>query len=160
MEFKIKKLKRPYGILFMLLMLMAIACTKNEEEQIKVKAPLRNYIITARLDNKQAGTGSQATGILRGTYSEKTKLFKYTLNYENLTPITISINKGVKGAMGIVVIKLMKSENIVSYSPIMGEKHLSSLEERDLIKGLWFVTIGSAKYSVCEIRGQVTVKQK
>jgi len=159
MEFIIKKSERPYKIVYTLIMLLAIACTKNNEEPIKVKAPLRSYIITARIDNKQAGTDSKGTGILKGTYSEKTKLFTYTLYYENLLPTSINITKGTKGALGVVVIKLMQSENAASGFQLTGETRLSSLQERDLIKGLWFVTIGSAKYSVCEIRGQVTIKQ-
>jgi hypothetical protein len=158
MEFKIKGLNKGLLICYLSGILLVAACTKPEIEQIKVKAPLRNYVVTARLDNKQAETESHATGLLKGTYSEKTKLFTYTLKYENLTPVAISINKGTRGATGTVVIKIMNAENAVT-SPFSGEKYLSSLEERDLIKGLWFVTIGSARYSVCEIRGQVTIKQ-
>jgi hypothetical protein len=54
MELSMKELKRFVGIY--LLLMLTISCTKDEESQIKVKAPLRTYIITARIDNKQAGT--------------------------------------------------------------------------------------------------------
>jgi hypothetical protein len=160
MEFEIKKLNSPGWLFYLLLLLTITSCSKDDEAQIKVKAPLRNYVITARIDNKQAGTDSQATGILTGTYSEKTKLFTYKLDYDNLSPTSISINKGVRGAAGVEVIRLMRPEGLPFSAPIAGKKLLSSLEERDLIRGFWFVTIGSVTYSDCEIRGQVTLKQK
>ncbi|HCN82122.1 MAG TPA: hypothetical protein DIT07_00655 [Sphingobacteriaceae bacterium] len=159
MKVRLKKLKGPHRVFCFLMMLMTIACTKEDVEQVKAKAPLRSYIVTARLDNKQTGTDSQATGILKGTYSEKTKLFTYTLNYENVTPIAISINKRLKGAVGTLVIKLSELEGSTSSSPLLGKKHLSSLEERDLIKGAWLVTITSAKYGTSEISGQITLKR-
>lgn len=139
---------------------MASSCAKSEEELTRVKAPLRNYTVTARLDNKQAGTDSKATGILKGTYSETTKLFTYKLSYEGLTPTLIKIEKGAKGALGTVIVEIARNDSSYYKSPLIGGKKLNSLQERDLIKGLWFISIESASYKPNEIRGMVTIKQK
>jgi hypothetical protein len=147
------------GVFYLIIMVVTAACKKEDIGQVKAKAPLRNYVMTARLDNKQAGGDSPATGILKGSYSEKTKVFTYLLNYENVTPTLISINKKVKGVPGMIVLKLSEPEGSVSTSSLFGERTLSSLEERDLIKGAWFMTIGSVKYGAIEISGQITLKK-
>ncbi len=146
----------------LLIIVTAVACEKVGEETTRVKAPLRNYNITARLDNKQAGTDSQATGILKGTYSEESKIFAYTLEYEKVVPASISINKGAKGTIGVNVLQLPKADSVsIGYkSPVDGVRYLTALQERDLIKGLWYVTISTPDYPAGEIRGLVTLKLK
>lgn len=153
------KLNIGSAFFFLMMMFMTIACEKNETTQVKAKAPLRSYLVTARLDNKQTGADSPATGILKGSYSETTKVFKYMLTYENVTATEICIKKRVKGTSGSLVINLAEVEGVDPSSPISGEKKLTSLEERDLIKGIWFVSIGSSKYSPGEISGSVTLKR-
>jgi hypothetical protein len=164
MELKITVWKQAkyLAILGLLLMITAVACEKEGEETTRLKAPLRSYTITARLDNKQAGTESQATGVLKGSYSEETKLFIYNLEYSGLEAASINISKGAKGAVGVMVVELPRPDTIsVQYkSPLDGARYLNALQERDLIKGLWSVTISSASFPVGEIKGQVTLKQK
>ena len=164
MEFK-NAVRKQAGYLMiscLVLMITAVACEKVSEETTRVKAPLRSYLITARLDNKQAGTESQATGILKGSYSEESKLFTYTLEYSGLQASSINISKGAKGAVGVMVAELPRPDTIsVDYkSPLDGARYLNALQERDLIKGLWSVAISSAGFPAGEIKGQVTLKQK
>ncbi|WP_369410258.1 CHRD domain-containing protein [Hufsiella ginkgonis] len=141
-----------------LALLCCLSCSKIEEAGPKVKAPLRSYTITSRLDNKQAGTDSQATGVLKGTYSEVTKLLVYSLEFSVPEPLSVRIDKGAKGAVGVWVSEFAKNAGHAYKSPITGQKKLTSLEERDLLKGIWYISVETSNYKPSEIRGMVTVK--
>jgi hypothetical protein len=141
-----------------LIIALTTSCEKIKEISTKTKAPLRTYFITARLDNKQAGTDSKASALLKGIYSEKTKQLSYTITYKGIEPTSIRIEKGRKGSRGTFVAELSPPDNETYLSPLKGEKKLTSLQERDLLKGLWYISVVSANYQPYEIRGMVTPK--
>ncbi len=150
---------RRYGALIAGILITTSACTQKEESFTKVKAPLHNYSITSRLDNKQAGTTSEATAVLKGTYSEATKILTYTLTFDVDSPVSIRIDKGARGSLGIGTIEVPKESALSYKSPVSGGITLTSLEERDMLRGLWFMSIESAKFQPYEIRGRITIKQ-
>jgi len=138
------------------------ACEKEtlQVEEVKIKPPLKGYKITARLDNKQTGTDSEAKGLLAGKYSENTKVLDYKLEFSGLTPKAIKVKKGPRGTLGEIVFQL--TADSVNGVPIgcHGQKKLTPLQERDLIKGTWFIVIETEKHPLQEIRGQITLKSE
>lgn len=154
-----------YKYLFSFLLLISglfSGCLKDEETGViatKIKSPQRTYHVTARLDKKEANTDSKATGLLVGQYSEKTKVFSYTITYDIIEPLSIKLGRGSRGSVGNTVFIFDKNSGSKYVSPLKGQKALTALQERDLIKGLWFLSIETATYKPSEIRGQLTLKQ-
>jgi hypothetical protein len=96
---------------------------------------------------------STATGIFNGTYDKTTKILKYTLTFTGLEPTNMHFHKGEIGVSGPVVIAISSAPYT---SPINSETPvLTSEQESDLLKGLWYVNIHSAAFPPGEIRGQV-----
>jgi len=148
------------GVIFMLCILAA--CEKKQEimEDTKIKPPVRSYVVTARIDKKGTNSTSEGTAVLKGTYSEGTKSFSYTLEYQDLEPVSIMLRSGAKGTFGSLVKEMYKKadENSVLL-PIKGGFVLTPLQERNLLRGLWFVTINTPVRSP-EISGILTLKQQ
>ncbi|MXV51587.1 CHRD domain-containing protein [Pedobacter sp. HMF7647] len=137
-----------------------IACEKGDEESVKSKAPLHDYWISARLNNKDAGTTSTATGILKGSYSESSKEFSYAITFDSVTAQTVELCKGARGVNGSRVIKFSPNDGELYKSPLKGKFTATALQQRDLVKGLWYILLTSKEYKAGEIRGQITLKQK
>lgn len=129
-------------------------------EDVTIKPPLKGYKITARLDNKQSGTSSEAKGLFTGTYSEKTKTLSYKIEYWGLSPKAIEIKKGPRGTNGTLVYELPRKLKDTYESGQQGQRILTALQERDLIKGNWFIVICTENFPSQEIRGQITLKSE
>jgi hypothetical protein len=133
------------------------ACKKvASAEEAKINPPVRSYVITARIDKKGTNTISEGVGILKGTYDEQTKILVYNLEYEKIVPILITLRSGAKGTAGILIKELYKDG---AAAAISGSISLSPLQERNLLKGLWFVSMNSTTASP-DISGSLTLKQK
>jgi len=145
------------------LMLFCIAsCRKNSimHDEAKIKPPVRTYIVTARIDKKGTNTDSEGTGVLKGTYDEVTKELKYALEYHNCVPEMITLRSGPKGSAGSLIKELYrKGTEGTPAVPLTGTLKLSPLQERNLLKGQWFVAVSTILMSP-EISGVLTLKQK
>jgi hypothetical protein len=113
---------------------------------------------TAALDGKSEvpPTASAGTAKADVTYDPATKMLTWTVTYQGLTgpaqaahfhgPAAPGANAGVQvdiGKMGLP-------------SPMHGSATLTAQQESDLMAGMWYINIHTAKYPNGEIRGQVT----
>jgi len=137
-----------------------LSCKKQQvEEEAKIEPPIRTYLITARIDKKGTNVASPGVGVLKGTYDEQLKLLTYTLVYDSITPSLITLRSGAKGTAGELIREIYKSKDTPPSKPLTGSLTLNPLQERNLLKGLWFVAIGTPAISP-EISGSLTLKQK
>ncbi|WP_432713981.1 CHRD domain-containing protein [Pedobacter sp.] len=136
------------------------ACKKEvTADEAKVKPPVRAYVVTARIDKKGTNSNSEGTAVLKGKYDEDTKILSYAIEYTNVAPLLITLRSGIKGSEGSLVKQLYKleKENEIS-AKISGTLLLNPLQERGLLKGLWFVAINTIIMTP-EISGRLTLKQ-
>lgn len=138
-----------------------LSCKKQQvEEEAKIEPPVRTYIITARIDKKGTNTASPGIGILKGTYDEQLKVLTYTLSYDSISPSLITLRSGAKGTAGELIREIYKNKDTPPAKlPLTGSLTLNPLQERNLLKGLWFLAIGTTVISP-EISGSLTLKQK
>lgn len=144
------------GVLWMVFVLAG--CKKEAAQSQKIKPPVRAYVVTARIDKKGANTDSEGTAVLKGKYDQGSKLLTYTLEYEKVLPEQISLRSGVKGSKGTLILELYKSGGSTNAMPLFGAIVLTPLQERNLLKGYWFVAINTLQRSP-EISGVLTLKQ-
>lgn len=135
------------------------SCKKSAVTTERIKPPIRSYVVTARIDKKGTNTNSEGTAVLKGSYDEGTKILSYRLEYEDIVPQLITLRNGPKGSKGVLVKELYSNTGATVPLPLSGEFRLTSLEERNLLRGLWFVAINTLTLSP-EISGVVTLKQK
>jgi hypothetical protein len=143
------------------LIFCAFACKKNTVlEEAKIKPPVRIYVVTARIDKKGTNSNSEGTAVLKGTYNEETKLLGYSLEYKDLMPQQITLRSGAKGSAGSFIKELYnKDKEQPTGKPVAGSLTLTPLQERNLLKGQWFVAISTAAMNP-EISGGLTLKQQ
>lgn len=149
------------GIIVAAGLFLGTGCKKPEgSEDTRIKPPVRTYVVTARIDKKGTNSNSEGTAVLKGTYDEGTKELNYTLEYKDLVPQLITLRSGAKGSVGTLVKELYKhTDEKASPLPVKGGFTLTSLQERTLLKGQWFVAIGTLTLNP-EISGILTLKQK
>ena len=129
-------------------------------DEAKIKAPVRVYVVTARIDKKGTNSNSEGTAVLKGTYDEDTKKISYSIEYSHIIPQWIALKSGTKGSVGTLVRELFKSTNEQQTpATVTGSFLLNPLQERNLLKGLWFVAINTANMAP-EISGVLTLKQQ
>ncbi len=138
-----------------------VACKKETAvDAVKVKPPVRTYLVTARIDKKGTNSNSEGTAVLKGKYEEDTKVLSYSIEYQNLTPVSITLRSGHKGSVGTLVKELNKSEDERQIPEIVaGTMLLNPLQERNLLKGQWFIAINTMTMTP-EITGILTLKQQ
>ncbi|WP_348621578.1 CHRD domain-containing protein [Pedobacter lusitanus] len=137
-----------------------MSCKKNSStEETRINPPVRAYIITARIDKKGTNTNAEGTGVLKGTYDEGSKQLSYTLTIENIAPTLITLRSGIKGSAGELVKEIYKGKGDIPAKGITGGLTLTPLQERNLLKGLWFVAMNTVSVSP-DISGVLTLKQK
>jgi hypothetical protein len=146
--------------LFMAMVLSLLGACKKESstETTKVKPPIRTYLVTARADKKGTNSNSAGSAVLKGQYDEETKVLSYSIEYADIQPQIMTLRYGPKGSVGTFVKELYNINN-GKLAIIKGEFSLSPLQERNLLKGLWFVTVNTATMSP-EISGVLTYKQQ
>lgn len=147
--------------IIVLLTLFCFACKKNTAmEEAKIKPPVRTYIVTARIDKKGTNSNSEGTAVLKGNYNEESKILSYTLEYQDIVPLLITLRSGSKGSFGTFVKELYsQAGESQTGKPIGGSMTLNPLQERNLLKGHWFVAVNTLAMSP-EISGVLTFKQK
>jgi len=152
--------KTKKNLLLQMLIILPVcfgSCKKEEtSDAAKIKPPVRSYVVTARIDKKGTNTNSEGTAVLHGEYSEETKILTYSLDYKDIVPQLITLRSGAKGTVGALVKDIYVAGTRVALS---GTYSLSPLQERNLLKGLWFVAVNTQAMSP-EISGVLTLKQK
>lgn len=150
-----------FQMIAFLIILSLGSCKKetNPEDQAMLNPPVRTYIVTARIDKKGTNSNSDGTAVLKGEYSEATKSLTYKLEYKDLIPELITFRNGPKGSVGGLIKEIYRSSGNAVSTPLSGSLSLSPLQERNLLKGLWFVSINTLKLTP-EISGYLTLKQK
>jgi hypothetical protein len=145
-----------------LFVLCCFACKKDSvAEEARIKPPVREYIVIARIDKKGTNSNSEGTAVLTGYYSEASKSLSYSLEYKNITPQMITLRSGAKGSAGSFIKELYsrEKERPAPDKPVAGSLTLSPLQERNLLKAQWFVAISTISMSP-EISGVLILKQK
>lgn len=145
-----------------LMLLFVVACKKKQDltEDAKIKPPVRAYIVTARIDKKGTNSNSAGTAVLKGNYDEGTKILSYSVEFKSIDPILITLRSGAKGSVGSLITEIYKkSAGKVITTATKGELTLSPLQERNLLKGQWFVAVNTLTMSP-EISGILTLKQQ
>ncbi|TKC07580.1 CHRD domain-containing protein [Pedobacter frigoris] len=140
----------------------AVGCKKNiaNEDDTRIKPPVRTYIVTARIDKKGTNSSSEGTAVLKGEYDEHTKSLDYSLEYKNIDPQLIAFRSGAKGSVGTLITEIYKKgDGKPVADPIKGSLVLTPLQERSLLKGQWFVVVNTLVMTP-EISGVLTFKQK
>lgn len=150
-----------WKVMAVCILLYGLGCKKIDGiADTKIKPPIRTYVVTARIDKKGTNSNSEGTAVLKGTYDEGTKALSYTLEYKDLVPQLITLRSGAKGSVGTLIQEIYKKSSEKEASlPIKGGFTLSPLQERNLLKGQWFVAIGTLTLNP-EISGILTLKQK
>lgn len=148
-----------FQMVIYLLVLTCCSCKKEPAENNQIKPPVRSYDVTARADKKGTNTNSDGTAELKGIYNEGTKILTYRLVYDKIKPEQISLRNGPKGSKGTLITEIYNNTGIIVPLPLTGSITLTPLQERNLLKGLWFVAVNSVEKSP-EISGALTLKQK
>lgn len=159
MKAKKTRLYTTLGKFTILMCFVLLSCKKTPLEETRINPPVRSYIITARIDKKGTNTESEGTGVLKGTYDEGSKTLTYKLDFENIRPTLITLRSGIKGSVGELVRELYRNNGQSAVTSTQGSFNLTPLQERNLLKGLWFVAISTTLASP-EISGILTLKQK
>ena len=145
-----------------LLLFFTASCKKKEDvtEEAKVKPPVRAYVVTARVDKKGTNSNSEGTAVLKGNYDEGTKVLSYVVEFKDIDPTLITLRSGPKGSTGSLITEIYKpTAGKVAVAAIKGNLVLSPLNERNLLKGSFFVAVNTIKLSP-EISGVLTLKQQ
>lgn len=104
--------------------------------------------------NEVPAVTTNATGDALGTFNKTTKILNLVVTYNDITPTLWHIHKAAAGTNGGVVFNLGTDfKTPFTYTSAA----LTAAQESDLIGGLNYVNIHSAKSASGEIRGQLAV---
>lgn len=157
---KVKKCELYVFTHVILLFCLLWSCKKDQQaEDARVEPPIKAYVITARIDKKGTNSVSEGTGVLKGSYDEQSKKLDYSLEYKDIDPSLITLRSGAKGSAGELIKEIYKNNAAAAIQPLTGSLTLTPLQERNLLKGLWFIAMGNLT-TAPDISGILTLKQK
>jgi hypothetical protein len=149
-----------YSLIF--IFVVAISCKKDEVVVPNLVAsgtlaPDLNIFYTSTIlsgANEVPAVTTTATGDVSGTYNKTTKILNLVVNYAGIVPTAWHIHKAAVGVAGGVVINFGAAFSTpFNYISPAG---LTDAQEADLLGGLNYFNIHSAKSASGEIRGQLT----
>lgn len=140
---------------------LAIGCKKDEtipDQVVSSTLAGDSNILYAQTtlsgSNEVPAVTTTATGDALGTFNKTTKILSLTVNYAGITPTGWHIHKAAVGVAGGVIFNFgteFKSPFVFTSAA------LTAAQEADLVGGLNYVNIHSAKAAGGEIRGQLAV---
>lgn len=146
---------------FVLILALAIGCKKDETipDQVVSSTLAGNsnmlYATTTLSGaNEVPAVTTTATGDAVGSFDKTTKILNLTVTYGGVTPTAWHIHKAAAGVAGGVVFNF-GTEFKTPF--VFTSAALSAAQEADLVGGLNYVNIHSAKAPGGEIRGQLAV---
>jgi len=144
-------MKKTLVFSFMLSIMFIVSCKKEEE----VAANETKFGASLKGSEEVPAVTTNATGTFDATYNKDTKILSYTINYNGITPTAWHIHKGAVGSTGSVIFDFGRTFT----SPFMASTvALTTDQETDLMNGMYYVNIHSAKSPSGEIRGQLLKK--
>ena len=127
-----------------------------KQEEVAVN-PDKVYQVLTTLSgaNEVPAVVSSATGSVSGTYNKTTKTLNVTVNYSGIDPVAWHIHKAAAGATGSVIFNFgVEFKTPFASIPLV----LTDAQEADLLTGLYYVNIHSAKSPSGEIRGNLSLR--
>jgi CHRD domain len=146
---------------FMLVFVLAIGCSKDEaipDQVVSSTLAGDSNILYATTtlsgSNEVPAVTTTATGDVVGSFDKTTKILNLNISYAGITPTAWHIHKAAAGVAGGVVFNFGTEFKtpFVYTSPAF-----TAAQEADLLGGLNYVNIHSAKSPSGEIRGQLAV---
>jgi hypothetical protein len=143
--------------MFVWLMTAAIACKK---ESTVTPTPTPTDVISAVTTtlsgaNHTPAVNTTATGTVTGTYNKTKKTLSIVINYSGMSPNFVHIHKGFQGAaQGGLAFDIGPAPSPINAATIT----LTAQQETELLSGLYYVNLHSAKAPDGEIRGNLVVK--
>jgi hypothetical protein len=141
-----------------LLSIILLSCKEDLPPDLVIKGDLvadpNLYIFNRPLlgTNFSPAVSTTATGNISGSYHKKDKILNLNIVYSGLTPNAWNIRKGAEGLSGGIVFNMGSTFT----SPfIFSTPALSTSFESDLLGGLNYVNIASAKNMQGELRAQI-----
>ncbi len=152
---------KKYFALSIVVFLVTVSCQKEEvaadQMVMGTLSANPNILFTSSIlngANEAPANTSTATGTADGTYNKSTKMIDLTITYKDLAPSNWHIHKAAVGVSGGVIFSIPTTEfktPFVYKTPAA----LTDAQEADLLAGLYYVNIHSAKVPSGEIRGQI-----
>ncbi len=145
----------------LLLAVVTIGCKDKVDPVVNVASTLagdaNNLIAYTVLGgaNEVPAVTTTATGKAVGTYNKTTKILNLSITYDGITPTAWHIHKAAAGVNGSVIFNFGTAFSTpFAYATPTA---LTDAQETDLLGGLNYVNIHSAKAAGGEIRGQLAV---
>jgi CHRD domain len=132
---------------------LTFSCKKDE---VVVNPDIVYQVLTTLSGaNEVPAVVSTASGSVTGTYNKTTKTLNVIVSYAGIDPTAWHIHKGASGTAGGVVFNFgAEFKTPFSSIPLV----LTEAQETDLLTGLYYVNIHSAKSASGEIRGNLIVR--
>jgi hypothetical protein len=146
-------MKKSFLFSLLAISVLTFSCKKDEV----VVNPDIIYAVSTTLSgaNEVPAVVSTANGSVTGTYNKTTKMLNVTVSYAGMEPTAWHIHKAAIGVAGGVVFNFGTDfKTPFSSIPLL----LTDAQETDLLTGLYYVNIHSAKAGSGEIRGNLVVR--
>jgi CHRD domain len=143
------------SLLFSLFAISVLTFSCKKDEVVVNPDIVYQVLTTLSGANEVPAVASTASGSVTGTYNKTTKILNVTVNYAGIEPTAWHIHKGAAGTAGGVVFNFGADfKTPFSSIPLI----LTEAQETDLLTGLYYVNIHSAKSASGEIRGNLIVR--
>jgi CHRD domain len=103
--------------------------------------------------NEVPANTSKAEGSVNGTFNTKTKVLSMTVVFSGMNANNMHIHRAAPGVNGGVIFPIAGPYvNLVTYTSLP----LTTAQEDDLMRGMYYVNVHSPTFPGGEIRGQLT----
>ncbi|WP_180336412.1 CHRD domain-containing protein [Pontibacter ramchanderi] len=157
-----------FGILLGALLSLSFMLTSCDDDEDTTVIPDAEIItfneVTLTGADEVPAVSTQATGTFKGTYNRDTKVMRYTVTFQGITPTGMHFHKGAVGVDGPIVLPINPGASNDPYSstnPFVSPMSrstspLTDAQEAELLAGEWYINIHSSQYPDGELRGQIT----